>query len=292
MGDVLGGCWNVFLCARNPMKLTIVPNLVDGGTCLAERYEFIGRPAAGDPPGRRINYAIPYSAGVVREVVVMDKSREMRILSRHIQLEAQSLEDIWHREMHLPPFAATHSRPSLSDQIAIFGGWRRWGNLHELDKGVKDDLRRATPRGVWELALSELFRGMTCQIPEAPNATSSPLRATDTGGGVDGWMPILGERRGKMAVPDLCGYYDDEYCDSSRYRTWGERLAPPVTLPMSTSFQDSWAQTAEERCVEKKMEVWKISSDSKKTLANDKIAGNRPLPATHWDYHIMWRQIM
>ena len=36
MGDVLGGCWDVLLRTRNPMKLTIAPNLVDGWICLAE----------------------------------------------------------------------------------------------------------------------------------------------------------------------------------------------------------------------------------------------------------------
>ena len=43
-------------------------------------------------------------------------------------------------------FSATSTRPSLTDQIVIFGGWRRWRNLQEVDKGIKEDaLWRAIP---------------------------------------------------------------------------------------------------------------------------------------------------
>ena len=128
------------------MKLTIVQNPMVGGVTLAERYEFIGRPAEEDPPGRKMNYATPYSVGLVQEVVVLDRSREFRVLSRNSQLAAQSLADICQRELHLPLFAATHTRASLSGQIAIYGGWKRWENLQEVDNGVKEDaLWRASP---------------------------------------------------------------------------------------------------------------------------------------------------
>ena len=55
-GDVLGGSWNVFVCTRLPLKLTMGPNLLTQGITLASRYESIGKPSAPDPDGRRVNY--------------------------------------------------------------------------------------------------------------------------------------------------------------------------------------------------------------------------------------------
>ena len=150
MGGAVGGCWDVFLCARKPLKLTIAQCHRADGVTLAGRYEFIGRPEEVDPPGRRLSYSIPYSVGMVQEVVILDRALEFRVLSRNSQLAAQSLADIWQLDLHLPLFAATQTRPPMSDQIVIFGGWEGWENLHEMDKGVKEDaFRRATPRGVW-----------------------------------------------------------------------------------------------------------------------------------------------
>ena len=274
------------------MKLKIEPNLVAGGTCLTGRYEFLGKTADADHEGRRASYAIPYSIGVVQEVIILDRSQEMRVLSRNSQLASQSLADIWRRELQLPLVTGTDTRPSMTDQIVFFGGWRRWGKFQEVDKGIKEDaLWRATPRGVWELALRELFRGMEGQIPEAPRAVRRIVGTHETGGKSNKGGFKQGTSRDQMTVPDLYWYYAEGEDVIDRYRTWGRSLAPPVSLPRSTSYQDSWSEEAENRGSGIPVEVWKINSDSKKTLANEKLTGNRPLPTTHWNYHITWRQI-
>ena len=46
MGDVLGGCWNVFLRTKKPLALSITPVNDTGGITLAARYETIGRTRA------------------------------------------------------------------------------------------------------------------------------------------------------------------------------------------------------------------------------------------------------
>ena len=106
----------------------------------------------------------------------------------------------------------------------------------------------------------------------------------------------MGFRQGmsqdQMTVPDISWHYEERENDMDRYRTGGKRMAPPVILLMFTSYQDSWSEEAENRAAERKIEVWGINSDSKKTLANEELTGNRPLPTTHRNYHIIWRQIM
>ena len=151
------------------------------GTTLANRYESLGKIAAPDPAGRLANYAVPYSIGVVQEIVAIESSRERRALSRNSQLASRSLSDIWQRELLLPLEAGPNARPTLTDQIVIFGGWRRWGSLGEVDQGIKEDaLWRATPRGVWELVMREIFHGMGGQIPDAPRAVKRLQNPTST----------------------------------------------------------------------------------------------------------------
>ena len=139
----------MFLCEKRPLALTINPIGQTGGITSAARYDSIGRPTEEDPPGRHIQYAIPYSIGIVKAVSILDRPMECMVLSRNSQQAAQSSYDLWRRGLHLPLFAATQTRPSLSDQIVIFGGRTSWEHLREMDKGIKEDaLRRATPRGV------------------------------------------------------------------------------------------------------------------------------------------------
>ena len=204
------------------MKLATEPNLVSGGTCLAARYEFIGRPADTDPAGRRSNYAIPYTVGVAQEIVALDRSREMRALGRNSQLASQSLVDIWQRDLHLPMFAAASARPSTIDQIVIFGGWRRWANLQEVDKGIKEDaLWRATPRGAWELVWRDLFRGMEGQIHADPKAILNSASTNETGGRFEEGVSRQRMRQEQMTVPDLSWYYEEGETDMNRYLTGG-----------------------------------------------------------------------
>ena len=173
----------MFLRTRLQMKLTLEPNLLSQGTTLASRYESLGTCASPDPEGRKVNYATPYSVGVVQEVIALESSRELRILSRNSQLAAQSLADIWQRDLLLPQLEGASLRPPMSDQIVIFGGWRRWENLADVDQGIKEDaLWRATPRGVWELLLREVFHGVEGQIPDAPKAVGKTTNARETGG--------------------------------------------------------------------------------------------------------------
>ena len=165
------------------MKLTSEPNLLSQGATLASRYESLGTRASTDPEGRKVNYATPYSVGVVQEVITLESSRELRILSRNIQLAAQSLADIWQRDLLPPQVEGASLRPSMSDQIVIFGGWRRWRNLSDVDQGIQEDaLWRATPRGVWELVLREVFHAIEGQIPGAPKAVKKTTNARETGG--------------------------------------------------------------------------------------------------------------
>ena len=156
----------------------------------------------------------------------------------------------------------------------------------------EDALWRATPRGVWELVLTELFLGMDNQIPEAPAATRKTPSATGTWRRYTDEKPEQGTKIEPMTVPDLSWYYDEEPLDEDRYRTGGKRSAPAVKLPMPTSFQDRWSGEAADRLVERDTEVWRINSDSAKKVANEKITGNRPLPTDRWNYHVMMRQVV
>ena len=137
-GRCARGCWNVFLCTRRLLTLTVRPSDNTLGMILADRYGQIGKLDELDPPGRRRNYSRPYAIGAVREIVVLDNAMEVRALSRNSQLGAPSLN-------------------ALSGQIVIFGGWMRWGKLSGADKGVKDDaMWRSAPRRVWGQVLTEV----------------------------------------------------------------------------------------------------------------------------------------
>ena len=134
---------------------------------------------------RRVDkYGIPslIRYGVLQEIATLDRGRECRTLSRNIHLAAQSLNDIWRYELQLPRFEDTREQPTLADQIVIFGGWGRWGNLTAEDKGVqRDALWRPTPRRVWEAWLAELFGRFPEQVPGAPVAVAVPTRIYSTG---------------------------------------------------------------------------------------------------------------
>ena len=223
------------MCTRRPLALTISTSGCDGGITLATRYGHIGRSAEEDPPGRRLNYDIPYSIGIVEEVAILDRAMEFRVLRRNTQLGAHSLNDIWQWEFHFPMFAANHNRPSLSYPIVIFGGWKRWGNLIELNKGVKEDaLWPATPRGVWELASADIFGNSRERIPDAPTASYEPNDEMMTGGrsGItseDDEYAVVG-----MAIPDLARYYGSDGPPDAHFRTGGRNLDPSAQLPHST----------------------------------------------------------
>ena len=127
MGDVIGGCWDVFLRTRTPMKLTIVQNPIAwgdrvGGSIRVHRATCRRRPTGGKT---QLRHPIFYWSG--HEVVILDRSREFRVLGSNSHIAAQSLADIWQRGLHLPLFAATHTRPSMTDQIVIFGGLGEMG---------------------------------------------------------------------------------------------------------------------------------------------------------------------
>ena len=274
------------------MNLAIEPNLFTQGTTLASRYESLGKPASPDPEGRRVNYAAPYSIGVVQEILTIESSRERRILSRNSQLAARSLADIWQRGQLLPLMEGAIERPTLTDQIAIFGGWRRWGNLADVDQGIQEGaLWRATPRGIWELVLGGKSHGIEGQIPDAPRAVKRSHSGSVTSAHQDRDLPTDIPREQKM-VPDLSWMYSaGKRNDEDRYRTGGKKLDPPITPTRSTSFQDRWAEEAERRGLAAQPEVWKTVPDSKQAMVNEILTGNRDLPTTYWNYHTMWRQI-
>ena len=69
-------------------------------------------------------------------------------------------------------------------------------------------------------------------------------------------------------------------------------MAPAVQLPASTSFRDSWSGEATERLAVKNTEVWRIHSDTAKSVVSEKITGNRPLSTTRWNYHVVMRQVV
>lgn len=117
VGD--GGCWNVMLRTRRPLTLSANPIDSTMRWTLSAKYGQIGIPDDMDPPGRRLNYSMPYSIGIVRGIVVRDNAMEFSVLSRN-ELAAQSLGDIWRRELHPHLRRDTQTRPSLSGQNRLF----------------------------------------------------------------------------------------------------------------------------------------------------------------------------
>ena len=147
MGDVIGVCRNVLLRTKRPSKLTVNPRGRTLGKTLAARYGQIGRPAKLYPPGRRRNYAPPYSSGIAQSILALGKSREVRALSRDSQLGDPSLDDIWQRESQLPMFSATQTRPALSDQNRhLWGAEVMGGNCRRWIKGSKKTRCGVRPR--------------------------------------------------------------------------------------------------------------------------------------------------
>ena len=74
-------------------------------------------------------YSSPYSVGVLQEVITMGRGRVCRILSRNSHLASRSLGDIWNYELQLPRYEDTGKQPSFPDQIVVFGGRKRWGEV-------------------------------------------------------------------------------------------------------------------------------------------------------------------
>ena len=133
---------------------------------------------------------------------------------------------------------------------------------------------------------------MSDQIPSAPLAVRPAPSDKVTGGGSSEDANEGCEDGRYVTIPDLVWYYNDEPSSENRYRTGGKRLAPAVRLPYSTSFQDSWSGETTRRLKDKPPEVWGINSDSAKHIVNEKVAGNLPLPTTHWNYHVIMRQVV
>ena len=102
---------------------------------IAGPYPRLHQSAADGPDGLRRTYDIPYSAGSAQELATLNRSREKRVLRRHIQMGAQSLGDIWRQELDLPEFLSTSQPITLEEQIAIFCGRKRWISLTNRDKG-------------------------------------------------------------------------------------------------------------------------------------------------------------
>ena len=140
--------------------------------------------------------------------------------------------------------------------------------------------------------MREIFHGIEGQISDAPRAVKRPQVGSETSAHQErdhsNDIP-----REQMTVPDLRWMYPPSTgVNEDRYRTGGKRLAPPITLTRSTSFQDRWAEEAEKRGIVAKPEVWKTVSDSKRVVVNEMLTGNRALPVIHWNYHTMWRQVI
>lgn len=92
------------------------------GNKISDQYLRLGQTADADPDGLRRTYDIPYSAGSVREIAISNHNREKRILSRHSQREARSLNDIWRQELSLPVFASAANPPNLGGNSGYLGG--------------------------------------------------------------------------------------------------------------------------------------------------------------------------
>lgn len=198
---------------------------------ISNRYSRVGETACADPEGIRRTYPTPYSIGDAKEIAILRQNRDNRMLSRHIQIASQSVDDMWGKELHLPQFESDSKHPKLEEQLSIFGGWKRWGALAGQDRGVKGDslwmyaqrdLRGMLPRGV--------FGGATTLSDDAPKRL-----LTDT---VFGWISIPdrldGERKdgGRISTPDLFRCYPVVMA-RNRTRAGGRQLAPPITPPTS-----------------------------------------------------------
>ena len=132
-GNVIGGCWGIFLETQNPFELHCAASGFSMENAIDAQYLRLEQTDAEDPDGLGETYTIPYSVGGVREISTLTHHHERRVLGRQIQLAAPRLGDIWRRELHLPNFASTEIPPTLGDQIVIFGGRGRWSLLGNHD---------------------------------------------------------------------------------------------------------------------------------------------------------------
>ena len=270
-----------FLCTRRPLKQSLNTVYSTLGLAIASRYDQMGRLAGEYPPCRPVWYSLPYSVGVLQEVATLGCGRECRVLSRNSLLSAQSLNDIWRYELHIPPFADTNTPPSLPHQIAIFGGWGRWETLTDEDKGIQEDaLWRSTPRMMWEVAITELFDHMADQLPGAPVAVATPAPTRKTGGRYRLEEEEREPYQGDATIPIPLIYYAPAPSVESGYREGGKQLAPAIQLHQSTSCNDNWLVPNESRQMQGVGEPWRAQSDSPLQPAGERIRGNRPPPAT------------
>ena len=162
----------MFLCTRKPLVLSTVWRAA--GMTLAAKYEELGDGSGPYPPGKLQRYAIPYSAGAVQEMGTLDQARIIRVLSRNSQLAAQSRGDIWKQEIFLPARKSAQTRPTLVEQIVIFGGWQKWGMLGNLDRGVKEDaIWRPSSRQEWGMVLTDVFGRVGEMIPGGPTGVDA-----------------------------------------------------------------------------------------------------------------------
>ena len=136
---------------------------------IAGQYLRLGQAVAAGPDGLRRTYDVPYSAGSVQEFSILSHNLEVLILSRHIQIDAQSLNDIWRRGLNLPVFVSTSNALTAEDQIALFGGRRRRSSLTAKDNGGKEDASRmSTPRKLRGIPIREIFENAATLMDGAP----------------------------------------------------------------------------------------------------------------------------
>lgn len=137
----------------------------------------------------------------------------------------------------------TQSRPTMAGNIAIFGGWKRWGELGAIDQGLKGDaLWRSTARKIWELALPDGFERVSAMIPGAPQDIEPAVPSNYSIGGVQ----EAGGSDEDNPFGETCNALDAMYAEyrpeQGRYRTGGRQLAPDVTLAQTTSWKEHWSE--------------------------------------------------
>lgn len=114
-GDVVGGRWDICLKTHTPLKLQCATGGFSMENTIGGQYLRLSQTSADDPDGLRRTYAIPYSVGSAQEIATMAHDRERRVLSGHIQLDDQSLNDIWRQELNLPEFIST-AKPNTIEE--------------------------------------------------------------------------------------------------------------------------------------------------------------------------------
>ena len=116
-GDVLGGCWGIFLKTRTPSILQIAKSGFGMENTVAGQYHRQSETASVETDGLRRAYSIPYSMGDVQEIVVLYKNRDKRMLSRRNQLAVRSLkETVYLANRTKPPFLDSTAQPPTTDR--------------------------------------------------------------------------------------------------------------------------------------------------------------------------------